>query len=644
MKGKTGINVMIDGRSVRMSAEELASYLKGMPASSVQKIELITNPSAKYDAAGTGGIIDIKTKKGRKDGFNASVYSSYSQGRYEKMAAGASFNFKKKRFNWFGNYDFGKKRDFYDLQLDRTFYSNDSATARYVQHNYVVFPFFTHIAKLGCDVNIGRQAMLGFVLNGNRTHFTSDGYSYSQAMDGHDQLQYNYNTNSTSKEARDNASANINFRKVLDTLGSEIGLDVDAAVYSGPIKQNFTSNYIDPLGNSFQPESYVRTDVQAQLNIYSGKIDFSHAFSHTFKMESGIKSSYVTADNNKEFYNTFNGVETLDTGKTNHFLYSENINAGYLTLSKDINKINLVLGLRAEQTAVRGNQATSNIVFTRNYAQLFPNASALYSINKDNEVSVGYSRRINRPDYQSLNPFIVYVDPTFYKAGNPYLQPELSDNIEMSYNYKQKISISPYYSYAVSTIGAVLLQDDINKITIQTEENMSNVSYYGISVNLTLKPAKWWNSFTTIDWYNGHYVGTQQGQDYARGNDVYSINTTNSFMLPKNFSAEISYFYKTRELFSVLNMDPSSSLNVGLKKTLAKNWSFKLGMNDILGTNNTSGGVQFNTINESFARHRDTRTVAFSITCTIGKGGASSAARRKSSAEEEKKRAGASGA
>jgi iron complex outermembrane recepter protein len=644
LKGKQGVNVMIDGKPVHMSADQLAGYLKGMPASAVEKIELITNPSSKYDAAGTAGIIDIKTKKGRKDGFNASVYGNYGQGRYEKLSAGFSFNFKKKKFNWFGNYDYGKKRDFYDLELDRIFYANDTPTTRYSQHNFVMFPFNIHSGKLGCDVSAGKKTTIGFVAGGSSNHFTSEGYSNSETLNGNDVLQYYFDTDNDSKEARDNAFVNLNMKQVIDTTGKEIRMDLDYAHYSNPISQNFRNTYRDPAGNEFLPPTSIRTSVKAGLQIYSFKMDYSHPFDKTLKLETGIKSSYVMADNDKIFYNTYNGIETLDTGKTNHFLYDENIDAAYINLSKDFDKISVQLGIRGEQTIVNGNQVTSRIMFKRNYGQLFPSAFILYKLNEKNNISASYSRRINRPNYQSLNPFILYVDPTFYKQGNPYLEPELSDNIQLAYTFDDNLSISPYFSHDVHSISAVLLQDDINKITIQTEQNMTYSDYYGLSVNFTLKPFKWWNSYFDLNAYKGNYAGEQQGISYSRSSNVFSLHTTNSFVFSKNFSAELSFFYKSREVYSVLDINPSSFLNIGLKKSfLNKKLILKVNGTDLLYQNNTSGGIQFSTINEKFARKRDTRVFTFSVTYIFGKGGASSSARRQSGAEDEKKRAGSGG-
>jgi len=644
MKGKQGVNVMIDGKPVHMSADQLAGYLKGMPASTVEKIELISNPSSKYDAAGTAGIIDIKTKKGRKDGFNTSVYGAYGQGIYEKLSAGMSFNFKKKKFNWFGNYDYGRKRDFYDLELDRTFYTHDTPVTRYSQHNFVMFPFNTHNAKLGCDIFVAKNTTLGFVAGGNSNHFTSPGHSNSKTLDGSDALLYYFDTENGAAEARDNAYANLNFRHTFDTLGRELKADVDYVVYTNPIRQNFSNTYTDPAGNEYLPPTSIRTSVKANLRIYSAKADYVHPFSTSAKMEAGIKSSYVTADNDKVFYSTNNGVETVDTGKTNHFLYEENINAAYINFSKEWDKFSIQLGLRREQTLVNGNQVTSHITFKRSYSQLFPSAFLLYKINEKNNLSLSYSRRISRPNYQSLNPFILYVDPTFYKQGNPYLEPELSDNIELSYNFNDNLGITPYYSYASRSISAVLLQDDVNKITVQTEQNMDHVDYYGLSMNVTLKPFKWWNSFNNIELYKGTYSGSQQGEQYVRSNTVLSVNTTNSFILGKTLSAELSFFYKTKEVYSVLDINPSSSLNIGIKRSfLEKKLILKLSGTDLLYMNNTSGAVKFSSINERFSRHRDTRVITLSLTWIIGKGGSSASAKRASGAEEEKRRAASGG-
>jgi hypothetical protein len=193
-------------------------------------------------------------------------------------------------------------------------------------------------------------------------------------------------------------------------------------------------------------------------------------------------------------------------------------------------------------------------------------------------------------------------------------------------------------------MSAVLLQDDVNKITIQTEQNMDHTEYYGLTMNFTLKPFKWWNSYFDINLYNGTYNGSQQGVQYQRSSTVLSVNTTNSFIFGKSLSAELSFFYKTREVYSVLDINPAYSLNMGIKKSfLNKKLITKLSATDILYTNHTSGGVQFSTINEKFARKRDTRVVSLSVTWIIGKGGANASSKRQSGAEEEKKRAGSGG-
>jgi len=644
LRGKQGVNVMIDGKPVQMSADQLANYLRGMSASTVQKIELITNPSSKYDASGSAGIIDIKTKKGRMDGFNATVYSTYSQGKYEKFSEGFSFNLKHKRLNWFGNYDYGYRKGFYDLNLDRTFYSNGVPVTRYIQNNYVIFPFNSHTAKLGCDFYESPKTTIGFVTNVNSTTYNSIGSSTSKALDGSNELQYYYNTVSSSDNVRQNIAGNLNFLHSIDTLGKEIRADLDYAYYNDPIKQNFTNTYLDVNLDPYQPTSYVRSNVQANLQIFSGKIDYTHPFNSSLRLETGVKSSYVTADNDKHFYNTINGVEVIDTGKTNHFLYNENINAAYVSLNKDFKKIDIQIGLRGEQTIIHGNQVTNNIVFDRNYAQLFPTAFLLYKLNDNHTISFNYNKRIDRPNYESLNPFIIYVDPTFYKAGNPYLQPELSNTCELGYSYKQNISASVYFTRTNHNIGAVLLQDDINKITIQTEQNMDHVDYYGLNINASLKPFKWWNSFNNISIYNGTYIGEQQGQNFNRSNTVYSINSTNSFILPKDFSAELSFFYKTSEVYGLLSMNPMWYLNIGLKRAFMKNKLIvKAAYNDIFYSNVTSGSIQFSTINESFSRRNDTRIFTVSVSYIIGKGGASKSAKRQTGAEEEKKRAASTG-
>ncbi len=643
LKGKEGVNVMVDGKPLRLSSDQLVNYLKSMSASTVQKIDLISNPSAKYDAEGSAGIIDIRTKKGRKDGFNASVYSTYTQGRYMKSNSGFSFNMNKYKMNWYGSYDYSYRKDFYDLHLDRTFVSNGFPDTRYIQHNYVAFPYHINTGKLGMDYSLSNNTVAGFQLNAMSNRFNSSGNSNSVTLNGSDELQYYYNTLSTSDEGRDNASANLNLKHSVDTTGGNITADIDYVTYSSPIIQNFRSDYTDVNGNPFLHPGFVRSNVKAKLCIYSGKTDFVKTINGT-KIESGLKSSYVTADNDKVFYNTVNGIEAIDTGKTNHFLYDETINAAYVSASRELKKFTLQIGLRFESTLVHGNQVTNAIKFRREYSQLFPNVSVLYKADDKNEISVAYNRRINRPDYQSLNPFIIYVDPTFWKQGNAYLRPELSNSYELGYSFGELLNVTAYYSHSIHNISAVLLQDDVNKLTIQTEQNMDHVNYYGMDVNLTLKVSKTWNNFTNLSYYNGSYSGRQQRQDYVNGNNVFSVNSTNSFILPYDFTSEVTFYYKTREVYNLLDFESVVLVNAGIKRSFLKNkLACKLSLNDIFYSNNTRGAVQFYNIDETFLRKRDTRTVGISLTYIIGKGGSSASAKRKSGAEDEKKRAGEKG-
>ena len=643
LRGKEGVNVMIDGKSVQMSAEQLENYLKGMSSSTIEKIELITNPSAKYDAAGSAGIINIKTKNGRKNGLNGSIYSNYSQGHYGKSNAGFSLNAKYKKMNWFGNYDYGYKTEYYDLALDRTFSTNGNPNLRYVQNNFVLFPFKVHTGKVGVDYYLSSKTTIGAVFSGSSNSFHTNGNSSSRALNGANDLQYYYNTSNYSNEMRQNGSANLNLKREIDTTGKELRMDLDYAVYNNPIGQNFTSSYLDLNGKPFLPVSLVRTDVQASLNIYSAKLDYSHPFSTSLKLEAGFKSSYVTADNDKHFYNTSNGTESVDSGKTNHFLYDENINAVYASLNKDFKKLNVQVGLRGEQTTIHGNQVTSHIRFERTYAQLFPTAFILYRLNEKNEISFNYSQRIDRPNYQSLNPFIIYVDPTFYKQGNPYLLPELSNSFELGYTVRQNISANIYFTRTRNNIGVVLLQDDINKITIQTEQNMNHVDYAGGSVNGSFKVTKWWTSYNDLNLYYGRYTGSQQGETYNRSNVVLSVNSTNSFILPKDFTGELSFFYKTKEVYGLLDMNSFSSLNLGMKKTFFdKKLIAKLSGTDVLFGKITSGSINFHSINETFVRKSDSRFITISLIYTIGKD-SGSGSKRRSGAEDEKKRAGATG-
>jgi iron complex outermembrane receptor protein len=374
LKGKQGVIVMIDDKPTYLSATDLANLLRSTPASSIDKIELITNPSAKYDAAGSSGIINIKLKKDQRYGVNGSVNSSLGQGVYGKLNEGISLNYRKNNINIFGNYNYTYRESFNHLMLDRRFLNNGAVSSAYKQDDYLTLPLKSHLAKAGFDYTVSKKTTVGVVFNTLLTQFNPGGENSSNDLDSLLRKVSSYKTSTQAKNKLDNFSGNFNFRHKIDTAGQEVTGDLDYAHYGNNSMQIYDTRYFALDGTSLQPDNILQDNQTGALDIYSIKVDYVKPLKKQAKIEAGFKSSYVREDNNLATYNLVNTVAMFDTSKSNHFIYDENINAAYVNYSKEWQKYKLQVGARAEQTIVKGDQLATNKtleIHTSNYSRVY---------------------------------------------------------------------------------------------------------------------------------------------------------------------------------------------------------------------------------------------------------------------------------
>jgi hypothetical protein len=656
LKGKQGVNVMINGKIQPMSGQDLANVLKSMPSNSVESIELISNPSAKYDAAGTAGIINIKMKKDNKAGLNGSVNATYAQGVYGKANAGFNMNYRNKKLNFFANYNHSRREGFNHLTLDRNFYTNNTFAGAYDQDNHYLYHINTDLGGFGMDYNVSSKTIVGFAVSGESTHFRRDGYNYSNIIDSGliDTVKMHpashFTTSNSSPNHWSNYTANINLRHTFDSSGKLLAIDADYANYPNIGHQDYTTTYYQNLADgtsvrSADPQAILHGDQEGITQIRSFKADYTNPLANNAKLEAGIKASLVTADNDLRFSNFIGNAYVPDVTRTNHFIYRENINAAYINFSKDWPKWSTQLGLRGEQTIADGHEQTIDSSFSRNYIQPFPSLAVQRHINKDNDLGITLSRRIERPNYEQLNPFKYYLDPTTYKSGYPYLNPALSWSAELSYVFRQKFITNINYTYTSSPITEVIQPSPTEtKVTIQTTKNLTGMAYYGINGAYQFRFYKWWNNTTNINVYYARYTGDIAGSSLNAGKATFDVNSTNSFILPANWSAELSGFYQAPQVYGYMNLKPTWMLNIGIQKNLfEKRATVRLNATDIFWRGYPRATSIYNNYVESFVAKRDTRQVSASFTWRFGKRSLPPSMRHSGGAEDEKRRAGGQG-
>lgn len=648
LRGKGNLLVQIDGKNTPMTGTDLANYLRGIPSASVEKVEFITNPSSKYDAAGTA-IINIRLKKDQRKGTNGSITSSLGTGKYIKNNNSFNINHRNKKVNLFANYSFAYREFFNHLMLDRNFYNDNNVFQKaYVQDNFLKMNFRNHIAKVGMDYYLNDKNIIGFSAGFISNRFDPKSNNETLILDNNFQPSGTSNTESNNRDHWKNVSFNVNHKLTLDSLGSEMVTDLDYINYSNTSLQNFITRSFD-VGGNLLPSSPINLnpynltgDLSGNLNIYSFKSDLTKVFPNNWKLETGIKTSFVKADNDLQFFNASSGIQEPDYSKTNHFIYKENINAVYGNVIKNWDKFKVNFGLRVENTNITGNQITTQQVNKKNYTQLFPSAVFSYDLNDKNTVELNFSRRITRPTYRQLNPFKFYLDLTTYQAGNPDLNPQTTMNYELTYSLKNKYFATLSYSKTKNNITDVLKPtvENGNIVVVQANENLTSASYYGLNVIAPVKVTKWWDMNNNANFYYGSYTGNISGTAIKnQGNFTFDINSINSFKLGNGFSAELTGNYKAKEVYAYMFLKPMWSLNIGAQKKFKNNSTLKFSFNDIFFTSNPEAENIYANCVENFVVHRDTRVASLSYTYNFGSG-KSGQPRKTGGAEDLKQRVG----
>jgi len=643
MQGKTNITIMIDGRITPLSGSDLANLLKSMPAESVDKIEFITNPSAKYDASGTAGIINIVLKKDKRIGANATVYAGYSQGIYPKSNDGFSFNDHTKKFNIFGSYNYSYHGSVNIIDFVTNFYSGSQFLSRTTQHEYLKTPDITNTGRLGTDFFATDKTTFGVIADASVSKFVPSETTNTNEYDSADNEKSFSLTNSNSPSTTYNYALNLNMKHQFDSTGRELLVNADYAIFNTASYQNIGTAYYDPLGNSLGLNSYLYGNLPGSLNIYSLKADYDGMLGKgTFG--AGAKSSYVNTDNNVHIYDGTNDLAPVDTGQSNHFIYSENINAAYVTYGRSLGKADFQAGLRAEQTVTNGDQVTTGQTFARNFWQLFPNISINDSIGKNNQLGLSLSRRIDRPTYNQLNPFSLYINPTFYLNGNPSLLPQNAYLAQLSDAFKQVFFLTFTYTHTQYPITTVIEPfEGKPNIVKQTEENLNSSDNYTLNGTLQYQFTKWWSNTSSADIFVSHYSANIANSVLSTQRYTWDVNTTQSFIINKKISGDVSFYYFSGFDLGYLFLGPQSNLAVGVQiKVLKNKGTIKINANDIFWQELTKGTTIFNGFNEYVFVKRDSRVVGISFTYHFG-GSSQSSLRSKGGAEDEKKRAGATG-
>ncbi len=610
--GKSSVGIMINGRLLNLTGTDLENYLRSMRSDNITKIEVITNPPAKYDAEGNSGLINIILKKNTNLGWKGNTSLSYIQRTYAGIAPSANLYYTGEKlslsFGLSGNIESKSPTSGRNIDFSNHYRkSSEQKKEKYTGGN----------TNMNINYSINEKNDIGLIYNGSLIKNDQKGnivnYFLSKPLNQLDSLQqspyknknkYNYHSLSTYYDLK------------LDTLGKKMSVYFNYLGKNNRTDRDFSTSTNSGINNAALYGS------KADYGVYSGNVDFTLPYEFA-DIEAGAKYASIKNNSNISYFNVINGASSFDPSKSNEFNYRENIFALYFSITKEIaEKWEMQMGLRYENTYTKGYSNTLSQTQRNKFDNFFPSVFVTYTPNKSNSFSIAYSKRIDRPGFYEVNPFRVYTDFYSYDSGNPNLIPSYTHNLELSYLYKNNLSITLYGARLLQGKDYITTVSDNSNATISQPMNYYNQNTLGLDISYTYKPFKWFNSYNNFSaYYNNSKSYLEQLTIPSFSGYGAFVSTKNTFTLnEKKTSFLILNFFQnlpTKEGFiKSLNR---ASLDLGLRLMfLNKNLQVNALISDIFAQNRNKNEEYYPTYNYFSTIYNDMRSFNLSVSYSFG--------------------------
>ncbi len=634
LKGKQNVVIYIDGKRTFMSVENLMQWLESMPATDIEKVEVFDTPPAKYDAAGSAGIINVILKKGAALGLNGRIGLNLGYGEFHKVSPSLSVNYRNRKFNAFGGIHAYNNKSFnvYDSEYDL-------ATATSQTHFDTQSKSLSHAkgfgGRAGLDWFLGKKTTVGFLYSGysggflgtpayNRTKLSGDNtYSY-------DSIDTKFNNDVYWA----GQSLNLNFEHKIKEKEIFV-FDVDFVSRGWGFGQDLINNRYEK-GALVLP-SVLKSNSKTKVGVVVLKADYEKELKKKFSLETGVKTTLVnTKSDNEQF--TGDDFNTLFANNSNTFFYNEDVFASYASLSKKWKKWSGDLGIRLEYTYSKGFSPTVDSTVKRNYLNVFPNFSVKRVLSKKTDVSFSYTRRIDRPNYGSLNPFEYQTSQFAFYKGNPFLRPQYSDAFTMGFGIESAVFFTFGYTNTSDAINQIKFKKEGSQDITQTQINVNNIHNFNFNAVVPIPVTKWW----TFN-FNGNVFYNQQIFEFG-GLNVnnslwsYTLNMQQMFKLPKKFKAELSGYYNSSVFWNTFFVEPHYQLDFGVSKKI-KRFDFNLVYQDFLNIRQSFGYNQQDDLRIDYFYTWETRRLKLNIGYRFGNNKIAGSRRRKTASQDAQNRA-----
>jgi len=640
INGKQRVTVMLDGKLTYLSSSQLSNLLRSTNSSQIKSIEIITRPPVKYDAAGSGGLINIKLIKSKEYGSNGTITADVGYGKYVKANTGILLNHRNKHLNVYGNYNYADNKRYGILNLDRDV-SVPENRSKIVQQSNSTTMNHNHTYKAGVDYDINDNNVIGFIVSG----YTND---QAEAIKNRSFIKniatdpFVIQANNTAKNRYSNVSYNINYKSTLDTLGQQIDFDIALLNNKNAEYALYENNFFSDNGNQSLMPVIFRNISPTSLNISAFTFNYTLPNSKTLTVEVGIKSSLVKTDNDFLVENRKENSWSEDLAQSNRFLYKEHINAAYLNIDKNWKNFKLQLGVRGEHTSTDGISTTMHDQFKRKYLDLFPVISISKKINKNNTTSIIANRRIDRPNYGALNPFIYYLDLYTYKRGNQSLKPQYTNSLSFHYLLKEKFGLEAVYSHTKNGISDIIKPDTVRKALFTTPENLARQKSLSLSINAPFSISRFWDIYNDLSIYHVEfYADDIFGSTYKSGHDAMLFKSYSTFKWSKRVSFDLSFNYQSKQLYGTSYLRPFSFIDAGTSfRFLDNRLNAKVSVKDIFNQKAQIIHSNLPLVKYVMYDKPETRLIALGLSYSFGAKEVKQARRRSNGIEEEKGRIG----
>nr|WP_199001476.1 outer membrane beta-barrel family protein [Flavobacterium sp. ASV13] len=615
IRGQQGVGVMINGKLTQLSQKELANYLKSTTSSNIKQIEVITNPSSKYDATGKAGIINIVLKKPNAGGLKGTVFTNYGRSRKNRTNSGINLNYNKEKFGVYGNYSYTFRGEEERKEFDQNQYT-DASRQQILSKNHQTSttnePLTSNNFKIGTTYEVSPKTNLEVYVDAKLGRYENIANGRNTLLNAMDQVQFDAVTYNDSKEKWNDYTYALSGVHKFNTEGKNMSFDFEYETSKFRSNQFQSARNIDPSSSTNVNDR--RGFIPSQLRVFTGKVDFTNPLKEKQSIEWGFKASVKNNDNPSVYEYNENNQWIVDLNSTNHFEYKEQIYAAYANYKYQLEKFNIQGGLRSEYTAINILQKTLNEEHKDDYLKWFPSVSMKYELSSNHSLHASYSKRINRPSQFDLNPFRFYDDSFNYSQGNPNLIPEITHSTEIGYAWKSAFMASLYFSKTKDVFTEVYIYNPSNNTTVTTQINVDKSYNYGANITNTAEIYKWWSVNTLFNVFENRFMGNVVNTDKIDPIVTLNLSVQNSFTITESLKAEANVQYQSRSNLGIYERDAFFDFSIGIsKQVLSNKGNIKFNITDIFNTNNfhINSVIAQTSINKRYDLDNRIATIAF---------------------------------